>query len=82
MPKSLASAGEKPFRAKQLSEGLLHGKRISEIPVSPSLRAFLLERYEDEPVRIEKIFTAKDGTQKFLFALADGNLIEGSAHEV
>lgn len=73
----VASAGEKPFRAKQLSEGLLHGKRISEIPVSPSLRTFLLERYEDEPVRIEKIFTAKDGTQKFLFALADGNLIEG-----
>ncbi len=73
----VASAGEKPFRAKQLSEGLLHGKRISEIPVSPSLRAFLLERYEDEPVCIEKIFTAKDGTQKFLFALADGNLIEG-----
>lgn len=77
LAKIVASAGEKPFRAKQLSEGLLHGKRISEIPVSPSLRAFLLERYEDEPVCIEKIFTAKDGTQKFLFALADGNLIEG-----
>ncbi len=69
--------GEKPFRAKQLSEGLLHGRRISELPVPPALRGALLAEYEDEPVRIEKVFTAKDGTQKFLFALADGNLVEG-----
>ena len=71
------AAGEKPFRARQLSEGLLHAKPVSQIPVSPALRARLLEEYEDEPVRIERVFTAKDGTQKFLFALADGNLIEG-----
>ena len=73
----VARAGEKPFRARQLGEGLMHGRRISEIPVSADLRARLLEEYEDEPVRIERVFTAKDGTQKFLFALADGNLIEG-----
>ena len=70
-------AGEKPFRAKQLAQGIAHGMRISEIPVSPALRAWLAQRYEEEPVRIEKVFTAKDGTQKFLFALADGNLVEG-----
>ena len=73
----VAEAGEKSFRAKQLYEGLMHGRRISQIPVSARLRAMLSEQFEDEPVRIEKVFTAKDGTQKFLFALADGNLIEG-----
>lgn len=73
----VAQAGEKPFRAKQLAEGLTQGKRISEIPVPAALRAALLEQFEDEPVRIERVFTAKDGTKKFLFALADGNLIEG-----
>jgi 23S rRNA (adenine2503-C2)-methyltransferase len=36
-----------------------------------------LERFEDEPVRILKKFTSQDGTQKYLFALSDGNLIEG-----
>ena len=70
-------AGEKAFRAKQLYEGLMQGKKISEIPVSASLRARLLEEYEDEPVRILETFRSKDGTEKYLFLLADGNLIEG-----
>ena len=70
-------AGEKAFRAKQLYEGLMQGKKISEIPVSAALRARLLEEYEDEPVRILETFRSKDGTEKYLFLLADGNLIEG-----
>ena len=37
----VAEAGEKPFRARQLLEGLLHGKKLSELPVSPALRARL-----------------------------------------
>ena len=73
----VADAGEKPFRAGQLAEGLLQGKRISEIPVPAALKAYLLERFEEEPVRIERVFTAADGTKKYLFALADGNLVEG-----
>ena len=69
--------GEKKFRAKQLYEGLTKGKKISEINVPAELRNRLLEEYEDEPVIIEKTFVSSDGTEKFLFALADGNLIEG-----
>ena len=69
--------GEKPFRAKQLYEGLMRGKRISDINVNPELRQKLLERYEDEPVKIEKTFFSSDGTEKYLFRLADGNIIEG-----
>ncbi len=71
------NAGEKPFRADQIRLGLMQGKRISELPVSPSLRALLCERFEDEPVRILKKYVSADGTQKYLFALADGNVVEG-----
>ncbi len=73
----ILSLGEKKFRAKQLYEGLTKGKKISEINVPAELRNRLLEEYEDEPVKIEKTFVSSDGTEKFLFSLADGNLIEG-----
>lgn len=69
--------GEKKFRAKQIYAGLMQGKRISDINVPASLREKLLSEYEDEPVRIAETFTSSDGTQKFLFSLADGNIIEG-----
>ena len=74
----MAEWGEKPFRAKQLYEGLMRGKRISDIPAVPSsLKEKLLEVYEDEPVKILEKLTSADGTEKYLFALADGNIIEG-----
>ena len=69
--------GEKKFRAEQIYLGLMQGKRISELPVSPALRTALSEQFEDEPVRILKTFVSSDGTKKYLFALADGNLVEG-----
>ncbi len=72
------SLGEKKFRASQIYLGLMQGKKISELNISPALRAALLERFEDEPVRISETFVSQeDGTKKYLFALADGNLIEG-----
>ncbi len=37
----------------------------------------LLSVYENEPVGIKEIFYSSDGTEKYLFSLADGNLIEG-----
>ena len=69
--------GEKKFRAEQLYKGLMLGKKISEINVSAALRAKLLEEYEDCPVRIIRTMRSSDGTEKYLFALADGNVIEG-----
>ncbi len=73
----VADMGAQPFRAKQLMEGLSRGKKISEINVDQALRQKLLEEYEDEPVSLEKIFRSADGTEKYLFRLADGNVIEG-----
>ncbi len=69
--------GEKKFRAQQLYTGLMQGKKISAINIPSLLRGKLLEEYEDEPVKIIKTLTSADGTEKYLFSLADGNIIEG-----
>ena len=69
--------GEKKFRAQQLNTGLMQGRKISEINIPASLRDKLLEEYEDEPVKIIKTLVSSDGTEKYLFSLADGNVIEG-----
>ena len=70
--------GEKSFRAKQLFEGLTQGKTIEEISsLSKDFKAKLLEEYENAPVKVKEVFYSADGTGKYLFELADGNLIEG-----
>ncbi len=72
------SLGEKSFRAKQLYEGLTQGKAISQITsLSKDFKARLLEEYEDIPVRVKEVFHSADGTEKYLFEYADGNLVEG-----
>ncbi len=78
MEELVLALGEKKFRAKQLFEGLTQGKAISEISsLSKVLKARLLEEYEDVPVKVKRVFIAKDGTEKYLFELSDGNLVEG-----
>lgn len=70
--------GEKKFRAKQIYSGLMRGKKISQIPaLSSELKSRLLELYEDEPVKIISTLRSSDGTEKYLFGLSDGNIIEG-----
>ena len=74
----MLSLGEKKFRAKQLYEGLTQGKTISAISsLSKTLKERLLEEYEDEPIKIKEVFYSLDGTEKYLFEFADGNLVEG-----
>lgn len=73
----ILSLGEKKYRAKQLYDGLMRGKKISGINVPADLREKLAAEYEDEPVKIIKTLTASDGTEKYLFSLADGNIVEG-----
>lgn len=74
----MQSLGEPKFRAKQLFIGLSHGKSISKISVlGAGLKAKLLEEFEDAPLEIVKTLKSADGTEKYLFRLADGNIIEG-----
>ena len=70
--------GERSFRAKQLFDGVMRGHDISGIPALPA--AFvqrLLGRFEDCALKIVKTLISSDGTEKYLYKLADGNIIEG-----
>ncbi|MBQ7369866.1 MAG: 23S rRNA (adenine(2503)-C(2))-methyltransferase RlmN [Clostridia bacterium] len=70
--------GEKKFRAKQLYEGIMQGKTIDGITsLSKAFKERLKEEYENEPIKIKETFYSADGTEKFLFEFADGNLVEG-----
>ena len=76
----IAALGEKPFRAKQIYEWL-HVKLADEFAemtnLSKSLREKLEEQYVILPVKmLERQVSQIDGTNKFLFRLHDGNVVE------
>lgn len=77
--KSLAEElGEKPYRADQLYSGIMHGHGISDMPAIPGeFKQKLSDIFEDETISVIKTLTSKDGTKKYLYRLADGNIIEG-----
>ncbi len=71
--------GEKPFRAKQLQQAVNKGWEPGEMHYLPgSLRARLAEEYITSGVSIQSFYVSSlDGTEKYLYSLYDGNLIEG-----
>ncbi|MDD6995066.1 MAG: 23S rRNA (adenine(2503)-C(2))-methyltransferase RlmN [Candidatus Borkfalkiaceae bacterium] len=78
LTQEIISLGERKFRAAQAFSGLLSGKTVEELPAVPkALKEKLLQTYENAPLAVEKTFYSSDGTEKYLFRLADGNLIEG-----
>ncbi|MBQ7656980.1 MAG: 23S rRNA (adenine(2503)-C(2))-methyltransferase RlmN [Clostridia bacterium] len=79
LKQALSEMGEKPFRAGQVFAWLHKGARFEEMTnLSLALREKLRERGIDQPVAIRETRVSKlDGTEKFLFALPDGNCVEG-----
>jgi len=74
----ISDLGEKSFRAGQIYKALHLGLDFSEMTeLSKTLREKLSEQYTAQPVTIIKNLKSVDGTQKFLFKLCDGNVIEG-----
>lgn len=70
--------GEPKFRAKQIFEGVYSGKKISEISnISKALKEKLLERFVDTPISLHTKLIGKDGTIKYVYKLADNNIVEG-----
>ncbi|MBE5771753.1 MAG: 23S rRNA (adenine(2503)-C(2))-methyltransferase RlmN [Clostridiales bacterium] len=76
---ALKEMGEKPFRAGQIFSWLHKGARFSEMTnLSLALREKLAQNGIDQPVTIRETHVSKlDGTKKFLYALPDGNCVEG-----
>ena len=75
----LQTLGEKPFRAKQLYGWLHKGADFDEMRNLPAaLREKLMQSDTAIGVSIIKtLVSQKDGTEKYLFSLRDGNVVEG-----
>lgn len=80
LKKEIESIGEKAFRAKQIYEWL-HVKLVDSFEemtnLSKSLREKLEAQYEIPTVKmLERQISKQDGTNKFLFRLQDGHVVE------
>ena len=74
----LESIGEKSFRAGQIFKSLHRGLDFLDMTDIPkTLRERLGAEFTAQGVNIIKSLKSVDGTEKFLFALADGNVVEG-----
>ena len=76
----LVSLGEKPFRTAQIYQWM-HEKLASSFDDMTNLSKVLRQKLQDacEYVSLEKVrvqISQIDGTRKYLFRLADGNVIE------
>lgn len=76
----LSQLGEKAFRAKQMYQWM-HVKLATGFEemtnISKDMRAKCEERYNYTTLQVVEVQESKiDGTKKFLFGLADGNVVE------
>lgn len=80
MKAEMAKIGEKPFRAGQIYQWL--HEKLADSPqemtnLSKNLRDTLAEHYDCTCLSVVEVLTSQiDGTQKYLFKLADQNVIE------
>lgn len=80
MKAEMARIGEKPFRAGQIYQWI--HQKLADSPrdmtnLSKSLRDTLAEHYDCTCLSVVEVLTSQiDGTQKYLFELADQNVIE------
>ncbi|MBQ8427270.1 MAG: 23S rRNA (adenine(2503)-C(2))-methyltransferase RlmN [Clostridia bacterium] len=73
----IISLGEKSYRATQIFKALHLGLDFSEMTeLSKDLREKLSNDFFAQSVKIVKSLKSVDGTEKFLFKLNDGNVIE------
>ena len=80
LKQNMQEIGEKPFRAKQIYEWL-HVKLADSFDemtnLSKALREKLDSLYEIREVKMQdRQISRLDGTNKFLFCLKDGNMVE------
>ena len=73
----MQESGEKSFHALQIYKNVQSGKSISEMTdISKALREKLLSDFCDTPCEVIETKKSKDGTEKYLIRLHDGNVIE------
>ncbi len=78
LKEKLVSLGEKPYRAEQVFSALSLGLDFSEMTnLSKETREKFTKLFIARPAVIVKSLKSIDGTEKFLYKLSDGNVIEG-----
>lgn len=79
LAREIEALGEPKFRAGQIARWLVLGASIAEMTnLSKALREKLSEKFVANPVAIERVLSSKqDETEKYLYRLQDGNLVEG-----
>ena len=65
------------FRAEQVYVASRQNKKFDEMNVPADLKEKLAERYIDRAAEIIEVHAGKDGVEKYLYSLSDGNVIEG-----
>lgn len=79
LKKLMTTLGDKPFRAKQIYSWL-HEHLVTSYDEMTNLSKILREKLKEYPVTALKMVDVQtsriDGTQKYLFRLSDGNVIE------
>ena len=79
LKKLMTTLGDKPFRAKQIYSWL-HEHLVTSYDEMTKLSKSLREKLKEYPVTALKMVDVQtsriDGTQKYLFRLSDGNVIE------
>jgi len=74
----ITGLGEKSFRQGQLYRAVMQYKSYGEMTDIPKpLREKLATLYIDKATQIIETLTSKDGTEKYLFKMTDGNIVEG-----
>jgi len=77
LPEVLGKMVKQKFRYAQIYEWVQNYVPITDMSNLPQeLRQDLDSEFTSVPIKIEKVFTSKDGTKKYLLRLADNNLIE------
>ncbi len=79
LQQAISTLGEPAFRAKQVYGFLQRGEDFSGMGnIGKGLKEKLEAAYDAQGVRVLRSFVSSlDGTEKYLYALRDGNVIEG-----
>ncbi len=78
LTEELVSLGLPKYKAKQIYGWLMRGVDFDGMTdIDKKTRSLLKERYIAVPMSIQTKLISKDKTQKYLFRLYDGNVIEG-----
>ena len=73
----VVSYGYPKFRAEQIFTASMQNKTFDKMNILADLREKMAEKYNDTATEIIETYVGKDGTEKYLFRMNDGNVVEG-----